>query len=290
MNNDDNNDNSYDEIGGITFTDYEPIVSEENVDGDFVDEEYYKRGGKKKKKRKKKRYFLKFLIFLLVLVAIFLFLRSDFFNVDKINIKDNSHYTEEQIVKLSGVKVGDNLFSFMTSRVEKKLAKDPYIETAEIKRMLPDGLVITVKERAEQIVIPYNNQFVIADYSGMVLRMATEAPDLTVINNVTVKDPKPGEALEVKETQILTDTLNLLKLVEKEGLYFTKISVSQYSVRANIYDHLVVEGTYDNIKDNITYLIQVIEDQHKKKVTRGTIKVSGNGYCVFQPEVENKDS
>lgn len=293
MRNDDDNYNSYEEIGGITFTDYDPIVSEETeeiVNEEFVDDEFYKRGGKKKKKRKKKRYLLKFIIFLLVIIAITIFLRSSFFDIDKINVKNNSHYTEEQIVKISGVKNGDNLFSFLISGVEKKIKKDPYIESAEIKRMLPDGLVISVKERAEQIVIPYKNQYVVADHEGMVLRLTKEQPELTVINNITPIEPKPGEALEVKETQILTDTLQMLKLVEKEGLYFIKISVSQHFVRAYIYDNLIVEGSYEKISDNIKHLPRVIEDLHKKKITRGTIKASGNKYFSFQPEVNSKET
>lgn len=289
---DQSNFNSYDEIGGITFTDYEAedFESEEIAD-DFVDDEFYGRGGKKKKKkRKKKRYFLKFLLVLLVFILFYVFLRSDFFLIEKINVKDNTHYTEEQIVKLAGIKTGDNLFSFMSSRKEKQLIDDPYIESAEIKRAIPDGLVITVTERVEQIVIPYKKQYVVADLDGMVLRLTNEPPDLTQVDNLSVKEPTPGEALEVTETQILTDTLNMLKSIEKEGLYFKKISVSQHSVKANIYDSLIVEGSYDSINDNLKYLTQVVEDLHNKKVKRGTIKVSGNGYCSFQPEVDTKET
>lgn len=275
------------EFAGITFTDHD-VEPEENQPP-VEPEEYYSRKGKKKK-RKKKRYLLKFFIFLLCAAAFIFFLRSEFFNIEKISVNQNSHYTEEQIIELAGVKTGDNLFEFTSRSLKKKLTADPYIETVEIKRKLPDTLDITVSERVEQIVIPFGDKFIVADYEGMVLRIADTAPDLTIINNLEAEEPKPGEALEVTETQILTDTLNLLKKVEKEGIYFKKIAVAQHSVRAYIYDNLVVEGSYDNITESVNKLEIVVKDLHKQKIKRGTIKVSGNNYVVFQPEVNAKDA
>lgn len=283
-----NNEDDFDfdeDLGGITFTDSDA----EEIDA-FTEPpatEYYDRKGrKKKKKRKKKRYLLKFLIFLLVLAAVFVFLRSDFFTIEKIDVINNSHYTEEQIIKITGIKTGDNLFEFTSGKLKKRLTADPYIETAEIKRKIPDTLTISVTERVEKIVVPYEEKFIVTDYEGMILRLADKAPDLTVINNLEPKDPKPGTALEVSETQILTDTLNLLKGVEEEGLYFKSINVSQHTVKAYIYDNLTVEGNYDNISKNLDKLSVVINDLHKKKVKRGTIKMSGS--ITFQPEIDDK--
>ena len=278
------------EFGGITFTDNE----QETVDESFFDEDqieqeepYSRKGKKKKKKRKKKRYLLKFIILLLVIAGIIFFLRSDFFNIEKIYVVDNSHYTEEQIIEMAGIKTGDNLFEFTLGGLEKKLTSDPYISTAEIKRKLPNELDIKVSERIEQIVISYNEKFIVADYEGMVLRITDQAPELTVVNNLKPIDPKPGEALEVEETQILTDTLKMLKDVEEVDLYFKKISVSRHSVKAYVYDNLVVEGGYEFISKNLDRLLYVIKDLHKDKIKRGTIKPYGNGFS-FQPEVGSK--
>ena len=282
------------EFEGITFT-YDDPENTDGFTGEFApapdpDEYYGRKGKKKKKKRKKKRYLLKFVIFLLAVAAVVFFLRSDFFNIEKVNVLNNDHYTEEQIIQMVGIKTGDNLFEFTARGLKKKLAEDPYIETVEVSRKLPHTLEINVKEREENIVVPYGEKFIVADYEGMVLRVADSAPDLTVVNNLEPEKPEPGSALEVKETQILTDTLNMLKDVEEVDLYFKKISVSQHSVKAYIYDNLIVEGSYDNISENLGNLSIVIDDLHKKKIKRGTIKVSGNGYCSFQPEVDSKNA
>ncbi len=279
------------EFGGITFTEDDLEVQGEDFDSGYdpdPEEFYSRKGKKKKKKRKKKRYLLKFFILLLVIAAVIFFMRSDFFNIEKISVNNNEHYTEEQIIKIADVKIGDNLFEFTVKGLKKKLTKDPYIETVDISRKIPNGLEITVNEREESIVVPYGEKFIIADYEGMVLRLADQAPDLTIVNNLEPEKPVPGTALEVGETQILTDTLNLLKDVEGVDLYFKKISVSQHSVKAYIYDSLVVEGSYENISENLSYLSTVISDLHKKKIKRGTIKVSGNKYITVHPEVDTK--
>lgn len=280
------------DFGGITYTDNDISTEPLNIPEESFEEESYNRGGKKKKKKKrrKKRYLLKFFLFLLVLAGIFVFSRSDFFNIETITVNNNIHYTEEQIIEAADLKVGDNLFEFTVRNLEKKLTADPYIETVEIKRVLPNALNITVKERKEQLVVQYSKKFIVADYEGMVLRLTDEPPDLPIVDNLKPLKVKPGTALEVKETETLTETLNLLKDVDKVELYFKKLTVAQHTVKAYIYDNLIVEGSYENISENLSNISRVMEDLNKQKVKRGTIKVSGNDYCVFQPEVDTKDA
>ena len=279
-------------FGGITYTDddnQEQTFENTEESLPFGDDLYHNGGKKKKKKkRKKKRYLLKFFLFVLALAGFFLFLRSDFFNMNTIVVKNNVHYTEEQIIEAADLKVGDNLFEFTVKSLEKKLASDPYIKSVDIKRILPSTLEITVKERKEQLVVKYDDKYIITDYEGMVLRLTEDPPDLTLVSNLEPQNVKPGTALEAKETEILTDTLNLLKDVDKVDLYFKKLTVSQHSVKAYIYDNLVVEGSYKSISENLGNISEVVLDLHKKKITRGTIKASGSNYVSFQPEIESK--
>jgi cell division septal protein FtsQ len=64
----------------------------------------------KKKKRKKSHFFLNFFIVLLLLGGLAWFASSDFFAIDKISVIHNNNYTKDEIIAMSEVKTGRNIF------------------------------------------------------------------------------------------------------------------------------------------------------------------------------------
>jgi cell division protein FtsQ len=243
--------------------------------------------GKKHKKRKKKRYLLKFMILTLAGIGIYCFLNSHFFDVQRIAVENNAYYTAEQVIERAGAEAGENLFSISMSDVGKRLMKDPYIRLAKTKRVLfPAGIVIWVEERAEAAAVPYAGGFSIIDENGLVLRQTAEEPTITVLAEMRVIKSDEGLPLEVEENAALTDTLELLKNLKKYELYFKKINISNIIIKAYIYDNLVCEGTPGNFIDNLGALQQVLYDLYSQGIERGTIRIGGEDYVSWQPEVE----
>lgn len=74
------------------------------------------------------------LTFFLVIVAL-VFIMSVFFKVSRIEVKGNSIYTADEVIKASGIETGDNLFFIngiaAGSRVAVKL---PYVDSVQINR------------------------------------------------------------------------------------------------------------------------------------------------------------
>ena len=96
--------------------------------------------GKKQKISKKKKKRLKILkwtsLFVLVLVAITLFLLSDIFNIKEIKVINNNKISAEEIKELSTLYANENMFKFLKMTVEEKIKQNPYIETVLIHRKL----------------------------------------------------------------------------------------------------------------------------------------------------------
>jgi cell division protein FtsQ len=241
---------------------------------------------RKKKKRKKKHYLLKFIILIAFLTGMYFFFTSSLFDIQKITVEDNSHYTAEQIIGLAGAKTGENLFKAPLSEMKKKLLADPYIKSAKLMRKLPAQVVIVIEERKEDAAVPYGSKYVVIDKEGMVLREADAAPAATLITGMTVKNMKPGTPLEVEDNTALTDTLKLLEDVKKHELYFKKIDISKVVVKAYIYDQLICEGTTDDIRNNLGSLKDVLYDLYTKGIERGVIKMGSDQYFSFSPLVE----
>lgn len=93
-----------------------------------------------------------------------------FFNIVDITIEGESRYTDKEIIKASGVEIGDNLFCIMPSTVEKAIVKKfPYIESAAMKRVLPDGLIIKVREAEVDSVIEWRGEYALISERGRLL-------------------------------------------------------------------------------------------------------------------------
>lgn len=241
---------------------------------------------RKKKKRKKKHYLLRFIVLVAFFTGMYFFFTSSLFDIQKVSVENNSHYTQEQIISLAGAKTGENLFEASLSAMKEKLLADPYIKNVKLKRRLPAEVVIIVEERREDAAVPYGGKFIIIDNEGMVLRQADQEPALTLLLGMTIKNMKPGTPLEVEDNTSLTDTLKLLEDVKKHELYFKKVDISKVVIKAYIYDQLVCEGTPDDIRNNMDSLQDVLYDLYTKGIERGVIKMGSDKYFSFSPLVE----
>lgn len=242
--------------------------------------------GKKKKKRKKKRYLLKFCIFCLLCAGGYYFLTSDYFNVTRIEVSGNEYYTQAQLIQMTGIRTGKNLFEFDVSKIRDKLLADPYIRNVKIRRIPMGTFRIAVTERIEYAAVPYGESYVLLDNEGTVLRVSEEAPTLPLLVGMTLVEMTPGKALEVEEAYLLTDTLELLAVMEEREVYFKRIDFSTVMVKAYIYDTLYCEGAPANIRDNMESVEKLLYELYQQEITHGVVKVGKDNYLSFNPVIE----
>ena len=91
-----------------------------------MNKEYDRENKRKKKRRKKKRYLLKFIIFLLICTGLYFAVHIDYFVVDGIAVAGNTEVSDEEVIKLSEIKTGENIFDvhpwFAERRIKKKIS------------------------------------------------------------------------------------------------------------------------------------------------------------------------
>jgi cell division protein FtsQ len=266
-----------------TDLDFREEIPEETVQQEY-DWPTEKGSGRKRKKHRKKHYFLNFFIIVAVCVGGYFLATSNAFSIDIIEVKGNTHFTAAQIIELSAIPEGANMWETRMGPVKERIDEDPYIEKVEISRKPLHRIIVTVKERHDDFVVKYENKYAVLDYEGYVLRVTEEPPDLPVVENIGIEKAEPGYALAVKQSVLLTDVIAFLKKAEESDIYFKRIAASEVTAMAYIYDHLACRGTLTNLTKNITQLRTVFLDLNHDKIKRGTIMVSGNGTCTFSPE------
>ncbi|MBK5253458.1 MAG: FtsQ-type POTRA domain-containing protein [Peptostreptococcaceae bacterium] len=243
----------------------------------------------KKKKRHKKHYLRKIAISIIVIVALVLFLRSGFFDLEKITVEDNNYFADNEIIVMADIEPSCNLFwGIDSSRIISRLTVDPYIEEVSISRKLPNELVIDVKERKQIAAVIYGDKFVLIDGEGRVLRITETKPKVTLLKGLTVSKIAEGEIIEAEESVTLKNTLKMLNAMEEGDLYFTKIEMTDLFIKAYVYNSLVCKGTPNQMMDSIEKgnLQKILNCLFEIDINRGTINLSEGNYASFTPKVE----
>lgn len=245
------------------------------------------------RRRRTRRRFRLIVITALLAVSGFIFSFSSLFTVDLIEVRGNSHYSGEEIINIGHASAGNNIFYHSgRNEIEDYLEDNPYIESAKVKRRLPSTLVIEVSERKEAFCMKYDDDYLVADRKGILLRKSKTEPKLTGITGLVATRIKPGEKLGVKSDKLLDAALELLASMRKSDLYFVRIDLSKTDentgtgeVRAYIYESLMVKTDTDILKANLDNgrLHKVVESLFSEGISRGTIVFRDDGNASFEP-------
>lgn len=196
----------------------------------FIKTKRSKKVKHKNGKLSKKLIVLYFILAIVFICAFFYFVVTVLFNVDKINVVGNTMYENNDIIKTSGIKKGDNLFDVDVKYAEDKLySVYSYIEKADVKRNFPNGITINITEATPFAALEDSDGFTLLSTNGKVMeRGLEELPNgiivvrgMSTVNNteddkkkfdllVTIMDYMNKLSMKKYNLIDLTDTLNMV--------------------------------------------------------------------------------
>jgi cell division protein FtsQ len=242
------------------------------------------------KQRKKNRFRTRFYVLMTSIVLLIVWLvisNSGLFIIDSIVVQGNSHYTAEEIINMGHASPGHNIiYKANIKETREYLENNPYIKHAEVRRRLPSTLVIKVSERQERLAFKYDDDYLVMDEDGILLKKTRNKPQTTVIQGIVVSKIKLGEKIGTENSKLMDKALDLIKTMIKSDLYYVKVDISkEKSVKAYIYDTLVVKADYDTLMTNMENgkLHLVVEQLFADKIERGTITFLEDGSASFMP-------
>lgn len=110
------------------------------------------------------------------------------FAIATIEVHGNRTLTADEIRGLLTARIGDNLFACDTHAEAVALRAEPWIETADVTRELPDTLVVDIDERVAAAVVAIDGTTYLADARGVPFRRGDDGvvvDGLPVITGVT---------------------------------------------------------------------------------------------------------
>ncbi|MGW8324222.1 MAG: cell division protein FtsQ/DivIB [Desulfobacterales bacterium] len=132
---------------------------------------YYKNSnaGKRNKMLKRFVFGLKLMVVGTALVFISLLFvfsydfltQCDYFKAEELMVNGTHRLTQNQVLQQANIATGVNIFSVNLSKVRKRLLAHSWIEDAEVRRDLPSGINIRVKEQEPLAVLDLGRKFII---------------------------------------------------------------------------------------------------------------------------------
>jgi cell division protein FtsQ len=93
----------------------------------------------------------------------------EFFALSNLQIEGSHRLSREEIAQMGAVSAGQNVLSINIAEVQRRIAASEWIESVAVTRVLPDGLVIDVKEREPAFLTRRDEILYYADASGQTI-------------------------------------------------------------------------------------------------------------------------
>jgi len=90
----------------------------------------------------------------------------EFFALANLNIQGGQRLSPQEIAAMGGVSVGTNVLGVNIAEVQRRIAASEWVESVSVTRVLPDGLVIDIKEREPAFLTRRDEQLYYADING----------------------------------------------------------------------------------------------------------------------------
>lgn len=238
------------------------------------------------KRRKKKLFKKSFFLFIIAnIIIVVLCYKLPFFNINSIDVNNNKLLNKEEIIKLSGIYLGNNIFYSSMKKAQENVIKSPYILGAKVKRVLPSKIIVNVDERATFFYLKQGNFIYLIDKAGFVLdrRENIDVRNLIEIKSDDIKSIKIGEKLPSKDDRlfnILEEFSNII-IQNKELKAISYIELTNLMDIKIFYNNFLIKlGDYQDITQKINKAFSILQIEELKN-GKGYIDVSYKGNPVF---------
>ena len=182
-----------------------------------------------------------------------------FFKVDTIEVEGNDRYTQQEIVDVSGIQSGDNMFLFNKfDSINSILTKLSYVESVSIRRSLPSTVHITVTECTATAAVKDEERdcWWLVNSSGKIVERTEDTPSIPEVTGLAPVDPTVGQAMNVSDDQRLQleamtgllsslENRELLSNVNSFDLSSTSVALMQYDGRIEVRFKLSSDYDYE---------------------------------------------
>ena len=115
--------------------------------------------------------------------------QCDYFKTKRLNIEGLQRLTTKKIIRQARLRKGMNIMAVNLTVVRKRLIAHPWIAEAEVRREIPSGLKIRIKEHAPLAIVNLDRKYLINEQGQIFKEWTASDPDtLPLINGMQLAD------------------------------------------------------------------------------------------------------
>jgi cell division protein FtsQ len=211
-------------------------------------------------------------------------MESPVFNVEHIAVNGNMLTDAQNIIKISNIYIGENIFKINTSKNEEYIESLYYIKKAKIKKEFPSSIVIEVEEKEPILIVNDSGNYIYIDDELTVIKeqSSTDNANIPLLSNLTILSSEPGKKIEAEKTWLLDMVYNMsLNLKEVDVLK----NVSEFYISGDNIVHLYTKGgsiikiTNQKIfEDNFQFIYTILSEDNLPM----SIELMENGNHIYK--------
>ncbi len=141
---------------------------------------------------------------------------SNFCNIEEVIIKGNDCLSEDEIFYKSGIQLGKNIFKLDLKKSIDSLKQEPRIKEVEIKRVIPNKIIISLKERKAAAIVHIGEEYFFSTKEGIVLSKIDRPEEgfaLPLLSGLEIDEIKIGEIIDKPEFRTALESINSAEVI-----------------------------------------------------------------------------
>ncbi|MEA2087285.1 MAG: FtsQ-type POTRA domain-containing protein [Candidatus Caldatribacteriota bacterium] len=151
---------------------------------------------------------------------------SNFCNIEEVIIKGNDYLSEDEIFYKSGIQFGENIFKLDLKKTTDSLAQEPRIKEVEIKRVIPNKIIISLTERKAVAIVRIGEEYFSSTKEGIVLSKIDRPEEefcLPLILGLEINEIKIGKIIGKPEFRTALESINSAEVILPKIFYRVEI-------------------------------------------------------------------
>ena len=238
-----------------------------------------RRGVSARARRRRRRAILFYCVsFLVVIAAAVILSLTVLFRIDTIQVENTSRYSQEEILEICGIEIGDNLFLADVNGAQEELdRKLPYAGNVRVERKLPATLQITVEEPVLSAAFEQDDSYILVSQENKILEIAQAAPaGCLVVSGLELENPRAGYPAVPKEEEV-QQVFNSLTQALSDCAFsgITQIDVSNLYQMMVVYDGRIriLLGNSNDLDLKLVSAKKIVEEE-LEETEKGELDVS----------------
>jgi len=145
---------------------------------------------------------------------------ADHFRLTRIDVRTEEQVSREELLDFLHTRLGQNIFSVDLNDVAQRVVSHPWVEAATVRRELPDGMVVDIRERHAVALLHAGGLYLVDERGVVFKRQGSGDPiDLPVLTGFRGDSFAAGGSSASHQAARVAEAVQLLRLGGETGVF-----------------------------------------------------------------------